>query len=179
MIHRYLTNRQLYSSWYRELNVEEPCISELLDLGVLTPLRKRDSKGRQIWIYEVGHMDPDKHTSTDFFRLQEILYQTCIDDEETQISGLVCVFNYAGVTMKHTAMFPLLEFKNHISCIRKSIPMRIQASLVLNLPLLAQAFYETTCLLISPKLRERFKVSSIYMNINFSKIEQSFYYIGL
>lgn len=157
LIVRYLTNRQVYPTWFRELDVESPRLHELLDLGVLTPLRKRDELGRQVWIYEIAHMDPDKHVSADFFRLQEIMYQVCVDDEETQITGLVCVFDFSGITMKHVTMFPLLEFKNHTACIMKSIPMRCQAMLVLNLPLVLQAFHDATVMLLSRKLRERFK----------------------
>lgn len=159
MLHRYLASRQLNPSWFSGVDVTDPRIEELLDLGAMTPLRKRDAKGRQIWIYKFGSLVPGKHTSTDFIRLQEAMYQTCVDDEETQICGLVVLVDYTGMTMKHLTIFSLMEFKAHISCIRETIPMRVQVLWILNPPKIVQIFHAVMHLLISAKLRERFKVS--------------------
>lgn len=158
MVYRHIKNRQEFPHWFRSIDVLEPRIQELLDLGALIPLRQRDEKGRQIWIYDFGKMDPDRHTSTDFIRLQEALYQICMDDEETQICGLICVFDFSNLTMRHVSICSMWDYKNLLSSIRKAIPLRVQAFYVLNLPRTLQIFYEVGAMLVSTKVRKRMRV---------------------
>ncbi|XP_063698150.1 clavesin-1-like [Culicoides brevitarsis] len=155
---KYLVNRQLYPAWYTRLDVDDPLIVKLLLDGFFIPLPDRDSRGRQIVIYRFQNLDPAKYTSTDVFRLQELCFQTMFDDEESQICGYVCVFDYSGMTMQHVAMFSLVDFRNFCSLVRKSVPIRITSILVLNMPAFLHAFYEITMSILQQKLRERFQM---------------------
>lgn len=155
---KYLINRQLYPHWFKKLDVEDPLIVNLLLDGFFVPLPEKDSRGRQVIIYCFENLDPTKYTSTEVFRLQEMCYQTLFDDEESQIAGYVCIFDYSGITMQHVAMFSLLDFKNWCSLVRKSVPIRITSVLVLNMPGFLQAFYEVTMTVMQQKLRERFRL---------------------
>lgn len=161
MIQRYLTCRDRYARWFKNLNVTDPKLSALFDAGFLIPLPKKDHMGRQVMIYNLGNLDPTKYTSDDVFRLQECIYQTLFEDEESQVAGYVCVFDYSAITLQHCAMFSLTDFRNFVTCVRKTIPIRISGMLVLKLPAFLAAFYEITMSVLSPKLRQRFKVSDM------------------
>lgn len=158
VIYRHLKNRQLQHQWFRNLDVLDPQLEELLDLGVLTVLPKLDAQGRQPWIYEFRHLVPGQHTSINFIRLQEILYQLHMESEEVQICGSVGVVDFGGMTMRHMTIFPLWDFKKYTKCITKSVPMRVSQIYLLNLPRFLEIFYEVGCLLVAQKLRQRVKV---------------------
>lgn len=157
LLQKYLINRQVYPHWFKKLDVDDPTVIKLLQDGFFIPLPDRDARGRQVIIYRFENLDASKYTSTDVFRLQEMCYQTMFDDEESQIAGYVCVFDYSGMTMQHVAMFSLVDFRNFCSLVRKSVPIRITSLLVINMPVTLQAFYEITMSIMQKKLQERFR----------------------
>lgn len=158
MIYRHLKNRQLQPQWFLNIDVLDRELEELLELGTLIIPHKRDSNGRQPWIYNFTPMVPGKHTSINFIRLQEVLYQLHMESEELHIAGQIGVVDFGGFTMKHVTIFPLWDFKKFLSTISKTVPMRIDQIYILNLPRFMQIFYEVGCILIAPKLRQRVKV---------------------
>lgn len=155
---KYLINRQVYPDWFKSLDVDDPHLVELLHGGFFVPLPDRDSRGRQVILHRFSHLNADKFTSTDVFRVQEMLHQTMYDDEETQIAGFVYIFDYRGITMKHVAMFSLVDFKNYTKMVRSGCPVRMTSLLVLNMPAFLQAFYEITMAAMQQKVRDRFKM---------------------
>lgn len=159
MVYRHLTNRMVFPQWLRNLDVIDPLVEELLDNGAFVPLRQRDAKGRQVIFQDVGALDPDRHTSSDVFRMIEIIYQVYIDDEESQVCGVVYVFEAANVNLKHASMLSITDWNRYSSMTSKASPVRVQEINIVNMPKFGQIFYDVAKTWMPNKLKQRFKVN--------------------
>jgi len=173
MLYKYLSLSQVYPQWYRNLDVYDPIMMELLMDGFFIPLPNKDEKGRQIIMYRFNKLDHTKYTATDVYRLLVSSFFTMFEDEEAQIAGYVWIFDYTGFNIGHAGMFNLLDFKNFIASHRNSIPLRLTSIIFLKLPIILQGFYQIAKNVLSPKLKKRFLVlkeadelKNIFNNIN-------------
>lgn len=60
MLERYLTIRQLFPQWFKQLDINDPAINEIFENGYLVPLPQRDSTGRQVIFSVAAKFDPYK-----------------------------------------------------------------------------------------------------------------------
>lgn len=157
-IKKYLSAFQLYSKWLGDMKVDDANLLPLLSGGFVIPLPDRDEFGRQIIVYRFGIIDPDVHTAKDIYRLQALTYHILFEDEETQIRGYSFLVDFSGLTMRHIALFSLLDFKNLASAINHIAAIRICKADILYMSRLLQPFYEICMAMMSPKLRNRMKL---------------------
>ncbi|XP_077990772.1 alpha-tocopherol transfer protein-like [Glandiceps talaboti] len=97
LLHYYDCRRkypQLYTKFYPS------AYKHIFDLGMQKICPERDSEGRLIMLAHLGNYDPDRHSITDVFSASLMIMEKVLQDEETQVNGLVIVGDYEGLTMK-------------------------------------------------------------------------------
>jgi hypothetical protein len=126
---------------------------KLFDTGYCYPLSKRDSEGRRIILIQTGKMDPDLYTSYDATRLLCYVVTVLLEEEETQIAGIICVFDHSNVTLRH-AMNPL-DLKDFMDFAKKCTTCRQKGTYIMNLPSFANILMEIFKSTLSEKLKKR------------------------
>ncbi|KAJ8911807.1 hypothetical protein NQ315_014231 [Exocentrus adspersus] len=117
MLERYLTIRQLYPQWFRNLDCEDPNLANIINSGYLVPLLERDN-GRQIIFSCAGNFDPHKYTSADMVRVHSLVTEALMDDESNQINGYTYINDESGFQMAHISLWSLTDVRNILRCIQ-------------------------------------------------------------
>ncbi|XP_039287311.1 clavesin-1 [Nilaparvata lugens] len=104
-LERYLLLRQCYEYSFRNLDIQQPNMSELFDKGYLFAAPGRDKKGRRVIIARPGVFDPHKFRNIDMCRIHGVVYETLMEDEESQVRGFVHFNDGVGVSFPHLTLF--------------------------------------------------------------------------
>ncbi|XP_014206720.1 clavesin-1-like [Copidosoma floridanum] len=155
MLERYLSIRQLYPDWFRNLDIDDPEIEAILDAGYLVPLIKRDSHGRKVILSCAGRFDPYKYTSAQMVRVHSLVVEALMDDEESQVHGYTHLNDESGLTMGHLSSWSLTDIRNMLACIQNSTPMRHKSTHLLNVPAGCAKIIEIALTFLNEKLRSR------------------------
>lgn len=158
MLERYLTIRQLYPNWFRNLDIEDPDIEAIIDAGYLVPLTERDRHGRRVLLSCAGRFDPYKYTSAQMARAHSLVVEALMDDEENQVRGYTYVNDESGLTMGHLSAWSLTDIRNMLRCIQNSTPMRHKETHFVNIPSCAIKIIEFAISLLNDKLKNRISV---------------------
>ncbi|CAK9831239.1 clvs2 [Anthophora retusa] len=158
MLERYLTIRQLYPNWFRNLDIEDPDIEAIIDAGYLVPLMERDRHGRRVLLSCAGRFDPYKYTSAQMARAHSLVVEALMDDEENQVRGYTYVNDESGLTMGHLSAWSLTDIRNMLRCIQNSTPMRHKETHFVNIPSCAIKIIEFAISLLNDKLKNRISV---------------------
>lgn len=127
---------------------------KLLDTGYCLPMSGRDAEGRKIILLRTEKCDMNLYSTYDALRLLCYVITVLMEEEETQIAGIVCIFDHAGANMKHlmtpTDVRDFMHFVKHCSACRQ------KGTYVMNLPSFANIILEIFKSTLSEKLKKRF-----------------------
>ncbi|XP_066263024.1 clavesin-2-like [Euwallacea similis] len=154
MLERYLTIRQLYPQWFRNLDPEDKDLKEIIEAGYLVPLLERDN-GRLVLFSCAGKFDPHKYTSADMVRVHSLVTEALMDDEVNQINGYTYINDESGFQMAHISLWSLTDVRNILRCIQNTTPMRHKANHFLNISASAIKLIEFAIGLLNEKLKNR------------------------
>ncbi|XP_066142998.1 clavesin-2-like [Euwallacea fornicatus] len=154
MLERYLTIRQLYPQWFRNLDPEDKDLKEIIEAGYLVPLLERDN-GRLVLFSCAGKFDPHKYTSADMVRVHSLVTEALMDDEVNQINGYTYINDESGFQMAHISLWSLTDVRNILRCIQNTTPMRHKANHFLNISASAIKLIEFAVGLLNEKLKNR------------------------
>lgn len=126
---------------------------KLFESGFCYPLEARDEEGRRVLIIQPARFDTNIFTAEDGMRLLTYILTILIEEEETQIAGLITITDYANATMKQVIPPNLLIDLLEITA--KAAPVKQKGNYNLNLPTFAQFVIEIAKSLMSEKLRKR------------------------
>lgn len=160
MIERYLAIRQLYPHWFRNLDVDDPVINDIIEQGYLVPLPLRDEQGRKILLSCPGRFDPYKYTAADMAKVHSLVVECLMDDEENQIRGYTYVNDESGLLMGHISLWSLSDIRSMMKCIQNSTPMRHKITHFINVPQYANKVFEFFIGLLNEKLKSRIMIHS-------------------
>ncbi|CAH2235716.1 jg1887, partial [Pararge aegeria aegeria] len=104
-IERYILLRQSWGIAFNQLDYMLPVMTEIIDLGYIFVSPYKDKLGRRVVIYRPGVFDPYKYTNQDMCRVMAMCYETLMEDEETQVRGLVHYADGSGVSFPHLTLF--------------------------------------------------------------------------
>lgn len=109
---RFVKMRDMYPHCYKQLDVMDPAIYDLMSRGYLFPLWERDALGRTV-IFGRGAMFNQKygHRPTDLFRSIMMTVETLLDDEENQRRGFVYIFDQEGVCLSEVTYLGVFEMQ--------------------------------------------------------------------
>lgn len=155
MLEKYLTIRELYPQWFRNLDIEDPAIEEIIDSGYLVPLLERDEHGRLVYLSCAGKFDAYKYTSAQMARTHSLVSEAMFDDEESQVAGYSYINDESGLNMGHISLWSFVDLRNIMRCIQDSTPVRHKETHFVNVPSYAVKVIEFVKSLLTEKLRNR------------------------
>ncbi|KAJ8957535.1 hypothetical protein NQ318_020574 [Aromia moschata] len=136
----------------------DPKVNELISNGYIFVSPFRDSSGRRVIIYDLSKFDLQKYSGTDMARAHVIVYETLLDDEETQIMGVNHVADVESVGPAFITLFSITEFAYLIRWGEQSFPMRHKEINLINLPTPLKYVYDFAKSNMSQKLKDRFTI---------------------
>ncbi|RWS13273.1 uncharacterized protein B4U79_06023 [Dinothrombium tinctorium] len=153
---KYIKVRNLYPQCYRNLDINDTSVYDLMCRGYIFPLLERDRKGRVV-IFGRSAMFRQKHghRPTDLFRALTMTLETLLDDEENQVNGFVYIFDQEGVTLTEITYLGVWQMQKLLKSGEHSLPVKHKEIHWLHLsPLISTIFYFIASFL-TEKLRHR------------------------
>lgn len=117
MLERYITIRQLYPHWFKNLDPEDKDLSEIISAGYLVPLLDRDN-GKLVLFSCAGKFDPHKYTSAHMIKVHSLVTEALMDDEVNQIHGYTYINDESGFQLAHISLWSLTDVRNILRCIQ-------------------------------------------------------------
>lgn len=129
---------------------------KLYQTGYCYPLMGRDDEGRKIILLQTGRLDPDVFSTHDAVRLLIYVVTALLEEEETQIAGVLFIFDHAKSTIRHAIspvdLIDLMDFSKKCSAVRQ------KGTIVMNLPSFGVVLLELFRSVLSEKLKKRLVV---------------------
>jgi CRAL/TRIO domain len=126
---------------------------KLFDAGYCCPLSERDSEGRKIVMFITRNWDTDTFTTGDAIRLLIYVLSVLLEEEETQISGISCVFDHKNLSLSH--LFSPLDISKLMHFAKNGSRARLKDNFVINLPIFAAFMVELFTKTLNEKLSKR------------------------
>lgn len=139
---------------YSEENMQK--MFKLFDTGYCYPLPGRDDEGRKIILMRTGKLDYDVFSTHDSVRLLIYVITALLEEEETQIAGIMLIFDHANSTIRHAIspvdLLDLMDFSKKCSAVRQ------KGTIVMNLPSFGVVLLELFRSVLSEKMKKRLVV---------------------
>lgn len=154
-----------FPQWFKNASFEDARIKELFDSGYLFPFKDRDQNGCRVILFRLRLLDTKKFTADDSIRLASLISDVIMEEPETQIAGVVAIYDFKDVSMELLSVFSPLLLQKLVKNVIEVQPFRSKASYTVYLPSFACSFVELMKKLLSKKIQERSKMSSDYSAI--------------
>ncbi|XP_006821769.1 retinaldehyde-binding protein 1-like [Saccoglossus kowalevskii] len=115
----------------------------------------RDKEGRRVVIARNSRWDPDRYEVADGFRGSLMMIEKLLEEEETQVNGMVFVADFEAFSMKHMTMVKPSMMKKMTDIYENALPLRIRAVHFVRQPALFQKLFNLVKGLLSSKLTSR------------------------
>ncbi|VDI04485.1 Hypothetical predicted protein [Mytilus galloprovincialis] len=109
-------------------------VKHVLEAGVTGVLPHRDKLGRRVIVFRPGKWNPSKFGITDVFRTNFLTMSRLIEEEETQINGLVMMMDLDGIGWAHAKSISPLYAKKFMGLIQDAFPARFKGMHYFNEP---------------------------------------------
>ncbi|KAK3602096.1 hypothetical protein CHS0354_029519 [Potamilus streckersoni] len=139
-------------------NLRPSAVKHVLEAGVTGVLHHRDREGRKVIIFRPGLWDPEKFGLGDIFRTNFITLSKLIEDEETQINGVVMIADLKGMGWNHAKNMSPFYAKRIAGLLQDCFPMRFKGVHYVHEP----KIFDYIFALIKPFMKEK-----ILSRINF------------
>lgn len=126
---------------------------KLFDIGYCYPLLGRDDEGRKIILIQTGRLDVDVFSTHDAVRLLIYIVTALLEEEETQIAGIMFILNHADATIRH-AISPV-DLLDLMDLSKKCSAVRQKGTITMNLPTFGVVLFELFRSVLSEKLKKR------------------------
>lgn len=127
----------------------------LYETGVAYPLAERDKEGRRIILIQTRKMDPKEFTASDAIHLLTWIARVILEEEETQIAGIVTIIDQSDISFGHLRMLSINDSIDFVSVVKNSTLGRQKGMYLVNLPSFASFMFEVAKKAANEKLRER------------------------
>eukprot|EP00058_Branchiostoma_floridae_P021603 XP_002607093.1 hypothetical protein BRAFLDRAFT_57347 [Branchiostoma floridae] len=139
-------------------NLLPSAIRHVLDKGVVTALPGSDKDGRKIIIFRPGRWNPDYWPIYDNVKAVILSIELLLEEEETQVSGLIFIQEEGGVTTRHVYQVGLRYARTIANIFQDSFPVRIRGVHLVNESFLVDAVFVIIRPFLKEKLKERIKL---------------------
>ncbi|XP_078001150.1 alpha-tocopherol transfer protein-like [Glandiceps talaboti] len=153
---RYYEVRRDYRQVFDDLRPSQ--LKHVWEGGMDACLPGRDSEGRRVLVFRPGKWNPDKCPSVDSLRAAVITTERVLEEEETQINGVVIMGDFAEYSMKQAVHIGPTFARMNTSILQNAMPMRIKGFHFINTPAIFQAGMALWRPLMSEKMRQRMHV---------------------
>ncbi|XP_034839239.1 alpha-tocopherol transfer protein-like isoform X2 [Maniola hyperantus] len=168
-IERYMLLRQSWGIAFNQLDYMLPVMTEIIDLGYIFVSPYKDKMGRRVVIYRPGVFDPYKYTNQDMCRVMATCYETLMEDEETQVRGLVHYADGSGVSFPHLTLFTPKEAVRIVKNGERTLPLRHKEIYGVNVHPTIKFALDFGMGLISEKIRKRVKLYTSIEDVEIDK----------
>ena len=114
-----------------------------------------NKQGQKIFAFRPGNWDPSEHTLLDNLRANLIAIEMLIEDEETQINGIVIVADFRSFGFSQAKALQPFVFKNYGQVLLNCFPIRIKGIHVLDQPKVFTVIFAIVSQFMKEKLRKR------------------------
>ncbi|KAI8501128.1 hypothetical protein Bbelb_212230, partial [Branchiostoma belcheri] len=139
-------------------NLLPSAVQHVLEKGVVTALPGRDREGRSVIIFRPGRWDPDDWPIYDNVRAAILSMELLLEEEETQVSGVMFVQDESGVTARHAYQVGLRYVRTIANIFQDAFPARIRGVHLVNESFLIDAIFAIFRPFLKDKLRQRIKL---------------------
>ncbi|XP_061183887.1 alpha-tocopherol transfer protein-like [Saccostrea echinata] len=115
-------------------NLRPSAVKHVLEAGVTGVLPHRDKEGRRVIIFRPGRWDPSRFPVDDVFRTNFMTISKIIQDEATQVNGIIMVMDLDGVGWAHARNISPFYAKRIMSLLQDAFPARFKGIHYLNEP---------------------------------------------
>lgn len=152
-IERFYLSRKRYPKFF---NTDMEDSMKMFITGCCYPLAGRDSDGRKIVMIHVEKWDINEFSNFDATRLLCYINMVLCEEEETQIAGVKCVFDYTYFGAKD--VMALGDFTDFIDFSIKCANIRQGGNYFVKLPMFLSFLLEIGKSMLSKKMKKRIHV---------------------
>lgn len=125
---------------------------ELLDAGVVVPLKMRDSQGRQIIVTSLRKLDTTKYSGADLHRLISMISIMLQCDEITTLAGFVQIVDGTELHFRHLPSIKDIQYAS--KCANNASVLRVKKIIFFNFPSFASSSIKLATSFLSKKMSQ-------------------------
>ncbi|GAB6030506.1 hypothetical protein CHUAL_007368 [Chamberlinius hualienensis] len=156
-IDSYYTMRTAIPEWFTQRDISNPKFVKLVKTGAFLPLGY-DKEGRRVVLGRVGQSDPNEFSLNELSRLNNILTEWILFDEQTQICGIVFINDLSNMTGVHAAQFTPTVAKKAATFWQECMPIRTKAIHYWKAPKLFDAIFAMVKVFLKEKMLKRIQM---------------------
>ncbi|XP_066292209.1 alpha-tocopherol transfer protein-like [Branchiostoma lanceolatum] len=142
-------------------------IRHVLDKGVVAALPGKDREGRKVIIFRPGRWNPGDWPIYDNVRAVILSLELLLEEDETQVSGLIFVQEESGVTMRHAYQVGLSYARTIAKIFQDAFPVRVRGVHLVNESFLVDAIFAIIRPFLKDKLKKRIQLhGSVYETLH-------------
>uniref|UniRef100_A0A182WCE7 CRAL-TRIO domain-containing protein n=1 Tax=Anopheles minimus TaxID=112268 RepID=A0A182WCE7_9DIPT len=134
VLERYLAARTIHPSWFQRLDIRDPELAELADVGFLYALKERTADGCLVTLSDWGLLDPKRFTIDHSNRMHALLVEAYGDDVLFQCAGIVAIFDMQHIQLAHQSIISLSVLRQVAQYMNNALPIRCKAIYAVNVP---------------------------------------------
>ncbi|XP_006821053.1 alpha-tocopherol transfer protein-like [Saccoglossus kowalevskii] len=151
LVHYYEVRRQHKDIF---INFVPSAIMHVLETKMHFISDKWDVDGRRVIVFQIDKWDVKQMEATEIIRSVLMLLEMLLEEEESQVNGVVVVADASGLTMSHvTKMGP--SHRVMMDVIQNALPLRFKAMHFVNEPKIIDAALALVRPFMSDKLKKR------------------------
>ncbi|XP_071627547.1 retinol-binding protein pinta-like [Temnothorax longispinosus] len=160
-IRNYYKQQSDLPEWYMNRDPFRPELQELLDLGIVLPLRKPDSQGRLVIILRGTRHDPTKHKISDIAKIGMMVTEVAMKYyPAASVYGCASFIDVVNPTIRHILQLRPYILMNLIHTWQSCYPMRYQTINLFNAPAFFDVIVGILKSFMTEKIKNRFNVYS-------------------
>ncbi|XP_077990563.1 alpha-tocopherol transfer protein-like [Glandiceps talaboti] len=150
LVHYYEVRRD-----YKEVfnNFVPSAVADILAMKVHYLSAGRDNDGRRVFLFKPGVINADKHGILPAIRASIMFMEKILEEEETQVNGIVAISDVVGMTMSHVTSLGPNTARKVADVFQNALPLRMKAIHYVNQP----KIFDTMFALIKPFLGDKLK----------------------
>jgi hypothetical protein len=157
-IDKFYTVKTALPDWFKNRDLDDPTHMEALQMGMFLPLKGYDNEGRRVIFLRMGVWDPSKVSMDALFRMNSVLGDMLLQDEQAQICGVVGVEDLAGMTLAQAAAMTPPIMKKATMIWQDCLPMRMKGMHYINMPSFFETIFNMFKAFMKDKLKKRLHV---------------------
>uniref|UniRef100_A0A1I8JUC0 CRAL-TRIO domain-containing protein n=1 Tax=Anopheles funestus TaxID=62324 RepID=A0A1I8JUC0_ANOFN len=153
-LERYLTVRELYPSWFKNLDYTDDVMKQIFHNGPFT-LLGWDTTGRMVGLSRFSRFDGDNHSPSQDARFMALVMETMLESEEFQIGGCNILLDFQDSTVNNFEKWSTSDLKIMMEAYSHAYPLRYGDIHSAALPKYGVPVIDTFLSFANPKMREK------------------------
>ncbi|XP_070533463.1 alpha-tocopherol transfer protein-like [Ptychodera flava] len=143
-------------------------VEETMKKGIHYMSTGRDNDGRRVFIMKPGWMEPGTTNVVLMIRALVLLMEKILEEEETQINGIVVIVDLSNLTLSHVTTLGPSNARRIADVMQNALPLRLKAVHYVNQP----KIFDTAFALFKPFFTEKLKKRLQFHGDEFDKLHQ-------